>query len=490
LKLFVVCAMSLAIIFIIFLAYFFAKIKKGKLLWHRICLQNVGQLSDYTQDFIDILPKQIDSSYKYRPSDFTRDRHLPFAKLITFTLHLASSGTHKGVDVKSGDFFKNARRSGLWLDAQAVHRSSVSKARSKVPWQVFSDILNDAVQVAYRLWPEDDSRYMWHGMSVYALDGSKYNLPASDEIREKFDPQSGLQYAGKGHYPQCLVSTVYDVFRRFPIARTVVASNGSEREELEKLIPFVPPNNLWLFDRGYPAYGSILTLTQNYRGKCIFRSPASSTFPAVEKFVKSGKEQATIWITPSNTFKRKVSLTQRIKLKAIKLRIIRLESPDGTVSVLLTNLFGNRKYKREEIIQLYFRRWEVENYYRDEKVTLDIEKFHSKNANGILQELYAVAIMSVISRTLMALCSQCFFSGKLELQFKNAIMKLSADAALLVPDDPQTAAAIFKELLAEISRVKYYRPKKPRPPQPRVNKGPVNKWNQSKIKKSAANAYA
>ena len=67
-------------------------------------------------------------------------------------------------------------------------------------------------------------------------------------------------------------------------------------------------------------------------------------------------------------------------------------------------------------------------------------------------------------------------------------MKLSSDAALLVPDDPQKAVVIFKELLAEISRVKYYRSKKPRPSQPRVNKGPVNKWNQSKIKKSATNA--
>jgi len=119
-------------------------------------------------------------------------------------------------------------------------------------------------------------------------------------------------------------------------------------------------------------------------------------------------------------------------------------------------------------------------------VTLEIEKFHSKTANGILQELYAVMIMSVISRTLMAVSSQLFFSGKQELQFKNAILTLASDAAFLVADDPQKAAVIFKEILAEISRVKYYRPKHQRASQPRVNKQPVNKWNQSKIKKSTA----
>jgi len=61
-------------------------------------------------------------------------------------------------------------------------------------------------------------------MSVYATDGSIYNLPATDKIREKFDPNSGLQNKGKGHYPQCLVSTLFDVFRRLPIARTVVGT--------------------------------------------------------------------------------------------------------------------------------------------------------------------------------------------------------------------------------------------------------------------------
>jgi hypothetical protein len=42
--------------------------------------------------------------------------------------------------------------------------------------------------------------------------------------------------------------------------------------------------------------------------------------------------------------------------------------PDGTLSVLLTNLFGKRKSACDEIINLYLRRWEVESYYRDEKV--------------------------------------------------------------------------------------------------------------------------
>ena len=177
--------MNILVVATIFYEYFLNKFKKRRSSWHGSCFQNVCQLSDYTQHFINIIPKHIDSSQKKSPVDFTRNRDLPFHKLVTFTLSLAASGTNQGVDIKSNQFFKNARRSGLWIDAKAVHRGSVSKARRKVPWQIFTDIHTDAVKCAYQLWPEDEHKYLWHGMSVYALDGSKYNLPATDQIRVK-----------------------------------------------------------------------------------------------------------------------------------------------------------------------------------------------------------------------------------------------------------------------------------------------------------------
>ncbi|RLE45225.1 hypothetical protein DRJ25_06015, partial [Candidatus Woesearchaeota archaeon] len=56
----------------------------------------------------------------------------------------------------------------------------------------------------------------------------------------------------------------------------------------------------------------------------------------------------------------------------------RLESPDGTLSVLLTNLSGKNRFKWREIESLYFKHWRIEEYCRDEKVIMGIEKFHSR----------------------------------------------------------------------------------------------------------------
>ena len=106
----------------------------------------------------------------------------------------------------------------------------------------------------------------------------------------------------------------------------------------------------------------------------------------------------------------------------------------------------------------------------------EIEKFHGKTPNSIRQELFAVVIMSVIVRTLMVVTSSVHGSRDEEYQFKNAIMTVAAEAAVLVPDDPERAVTIFSEVLKAISRVKYYRSKATRPTQPRVTKKPPNKW--------------
>jgi hypothetical protein len=314
-------------------------------------------------------------------------------------------------------------------------------------------------------------------MKVIAFDGSKYDLPATPEIRKEFDPQSGFEFEGRGHYPQCLVTTAYDVFARIPVARSVASFHGSEREEARELLPFIPKNSVSLYDRGYPSYELISHLRENHkRGYYVFRCPAESTFPAVEAFVRSGAAEDYVCLTPSNNFLKCLSGKQRKRIKGIHIRVIRLVSPDGTVSVLLTNLLNQSTFSKEEIINLYFRRWAIEDHYRTEKVVLEIEQFHGKTPNSIRQELFGVVIMSVIARALMVVASSLLGPKRAEFQFKNAVMTLAKEAAVLVPDDPQKAFNVFYQIIQRIKRIRYFRPKSPRPSQPRVTKSPPNKW--------------
>ena len=63
----------------------------------------------------------------------------------------------------------------------------------------------------------------------------------------------------------------------------------------------------------------------------------------------------------------------------------------------------------------------------------------------------------------MRLAAEQFLEEKQTYQFKNTILALATEAAILIPEEPEQAVLIFGELLQEIARVKYYPPKKPRP---------------------------
>ncbi len=105
--------------------------------------------------------------------------------------------------------------------------------------------------------------------------------------------------------------------------------------------------------------------------------------------------------------------------------MVRLESPDGTLSVLITNLLNSDLYTSQSIIELYFRRWRIEEQYRDEKTHLDIETFHSQSVNGIKQELLAVIVMCVISRVMMVLVTEDDPTRRYSPQFKNATIAVN-----------------------------------------------------------------
>lgn len=63
------------------------------------------------------------------------------------------------------------------------------------------------------------------------------------------------------------------------------------------------------------------------------RCPAVATFPPVEAFGRSGWDEAIITLTPP-------------KAEPITRRAVRMVSPDGEVSVLLTNLRDPSRFPR------------------------------------------------------------------------------------------------------------------------------------------------
>lgn len=434
-----------------------------------------------------LIPAHCPPEHQSKPGHFTRRRKLPFAKTLTLLYHLVGQGRREGVDIELGRFYKNAARSGLWAPVPPATRGAFSKRRQRIPTAVLPEIHGRAVTLVQDLWP-DSNAYTWRGHTVCAFDGVKLTLPATAEIRQAFDPASGLQYPGKGHYPQCLATTLYDVFRRLPLARRVTPVTGSERECARQLLAQVPPGVILLYDRGFSGYQFLHAHLIDHPTLFVMRGPASGTFGAVERFIQSGREEEIIAIAPTTAARQSLEVPAGQELPTLSVRAIRLEHPQDGPSVLLTNLMDPHRYPASAIRALYFRRWDIETYFREEQVVLDVETFHSRTVNGVLQELYAVMTVTLIARLLAAFAERLYDLPPRRVQAKNAVLAWAEEAALLSPDRPAKARTVLEALLEELRRVLYYLPTQARPPQPRVCKRSHNKWMEKRAARLPPNS--
>ena len=76
----------------------------------------------------------------------------------------------------------------------------------------------------------------------------------------------------------------------------------------------------------------------------------------------------------------------------MSLRIVRIEIAENAYENLITNL-PDVEFDIDKLKELYHKRWDQENAYRDLKYPLCLKSFHSKKYNYIVQEVYARAIM-------------------------------------------------------------------------------------------------
>ncbi|MBW1954055.1 MAG: transposase [Deltaproteobacteria bacterium] len=88
----------------------------------------------------------------------------------------------------------------------------------------------------------------WNGFRVYAIDGTKKNLPLSEELEEYFEVPP------RAHFPQMITGVLFDVLAKLPINYMRAPFNTPEREMALALIQELGPGDLLVLDRGYPGY--------------------------------------------------------------------------------------------------------------------------------------------------------------------------------------------------------------------------------------------
>jgi len=257
-----------------------------------------------------------------------------------------------------------------------ISKGAFSKARRKISYSIIEKINRAYVH------NKKNQQRLWNGLKVFAIDGSKITMPDSQELNEKFGKPSNKN-GTKAYLPQATLVTALDVFSNYISEIEIDSYDTSEQELAIKLLPRIEKGSLIINDRLYGSRAMFFKCEENGIYYLSRMKTTGGGLKEVCKFAKS--KDATTLIEVEHP---------EDNIRKIKIRLIKgAADKHGNRIVLATNLFNKKLYHSKELIALYKLRWEIETFFGRIKNLVNIEKFHSKNFNGIMQELYASLLL-------------------------------------------------------------------------------------------------
>ena len=318
-----------------------------------------------------------------------RKRCLSSMLLVILIMRLALSKNRQGYATTINMFLHKCAKSDGQMQLgipKELSGAALSKSRMKLDELIFKD-MNTATIKACESAGISHPDELWLGHRVYAVDGSKMNLPR-ELWKQGFNVQTG------SHYPQGLCSVLYRLRSKIPVDFDL-ATHHNERLCAESHLEHLSPHNVVVYDRGYFSYRLLNEHTR--RGvHAVFRL-ASNSFPVIIAFMESGKLDEIVTIMPSKDLQYDLRTAHpNMEIAPLTLRLIRYQYKDTTYFVGTTLI--SPEISIVNLSDLYHARWGVEELYKISKTHIGVEEFHSKSARGVRQEVFACFFAITISR--------------------------------------------------------------------------------------------
>jgi hypothetical protein len=265
---------------------------------------------------------------------------------------------------------------------EPIAASTFSEARKKFSPTAFKQIAG-TVNELYEDQIGDKEEYKWFGRRIFAIDGSKVNVP-----RELMKVENGDYKLPCSHafYPQGLISCLYQLKSRINYDFSFVNSMN-EQDEALKHIQQLKPGDVVVYDRGYLSY-ALLFMHKKLGIDAIFRLKSAS-FKMINEFINSEDHDTIKSICPTKkTFSNiKKNYPFIDKLEPCRLRLMKYYINNNEYYIGSTVL--DSEISIEDFSQTYHGRWGHEEFYKSLKYHIKSIEFHGKNENFIRQEIYA-----------------------------------------------------------------------------------------------------
>lgn len=397
---------------------------------------------------------------------FSRVRRLSLEITLALLLNMVRPGVRVGYQKVIDRFFSEtdlAFSQGRCV--KPPDKAAFQRARQKIPGKVCQILFAEAVNYAQSLASQHD-QLTWNGFRVYAIDGTKKTLPASDELSDFFEAPR------HAHFPQMSTGVLFDVLAKLPLNYLRAPFNTPERDMALELLKELGTGDLLLLDRGFPGYRlfhAILSQGADF----LVPLPKDGLFLAVQAFLTRGKRDGKITIFPPKHVLRE---HPNETFPPLTLRVVKVALP-GTASdaVFITTLLDSKKYPRTALRNLYHHRWAEEEFFKTIKEHLQAEEFRGKSVQFIDQELLSTYLYYVLTRILMLEAARQHDLPVANLETKAALVAVARYLdRLWLAETLDQCQGLLTRCLVEISWRTYH----PRPGRkfPRLSKSRHGKW--------------
>lgn len=241
----------------------------------------------------------------------------------------------------------------------------------------------------------------WKGFRLIAVDGSTAYLVNNNEIVEHF----GTQHNQSKDVPMGQVVSAFDVLNGITIWADLYPIKTSEQKVAQHWLSHYESDMLLIYDRGYPGFISIfLHQSKECPQPFVMRCPIDFTHE-IRAFVKSNRKDI-ISVFRSNQYSSAELYKQGYIVpigSVIEVRLVKVILDDGTVEVLVTNLFDRKHYTHKRFKELYFKRWGIETKYDTVKNQLQLEAFSGQRPITIMQDFHITFFLSNLQNNIKTL---------------------------------------------------------------------------------------
>jgi hypothetical protein len=342
-----------------------------------------GKTSKYVLEILRevIFSDKIRLDYRMNKTDFSRNRKQPFGEMLLFMFNFIK----KSLVIEIDNFVNILNSKGKSEIVQNFTKSAFVQKRVKINPDVFKYLSQTIIENTYT--ENNPTIKRFHGFRILAVDGSKLTLPNTDELKIEFGESKNHTDTG---VVQGRISSLFDVLNSFTLDSELGKLELGEREMALKHSSCWKKDDLIIYDRGYPGYDFV---NEHIKGgvDCLIR--VSTTYSKIVKsFVVSKKKTVIVEMFPCQ--RKNIVDKEYTKKTPIKIRLIRIDLPDGEIEILMTTLLDSQFYPASMFKELYFLRWGIETYYDELKNKLKVGYFTGYSKISILQDFYCAVFIS------------------------------------------------------------------------------------------------